>query len=249
MLIQILFAVLVQASQPAISQTSQLVNSQASVVQAPLWRAFEVSMSPSQVRDELLKMPDIKEVKLETKKKKFKGLNIKYDEDKINIGDMSFELEFYFDESERLLEVSLVSDDCYSTQVAKAPNLINALKEKYGLGVSEKVVDDQGAEIRTQAAFHDKQVRVRLHDVSYNPAADTGSGSYSGSSGALNALAALADSLAESERQKALQKCSGDQGGRNKIYLSYSSQEEFLREQNERNRKSDLNAKNLKDSL
>lgn len=235
-LIAALTVAAVQSSPQAATQGEQPV----------IWRDFRRGMTPEQFAEGLRKADGIKSVEVTRKGKKPAKIKIAYSlGNGMQIGDLYIAVTPLFID-DRLDSVSLAETGCYSTVEAKIAKLVAALGDKYPQQQRVKVVNPDGVSIDTQQAFYNQETRVTVSvSLIDNPYPKH----VYGGSGFMAAANKLANSIADSNYNFAIEACPLDKGRKAKLQLEYVSQEHFILEHNRENADRAAKAKATKDGL
>lgn len=187
-----------------------------------LWKGLRVGMPPEEAAALLRAIDGVKAVKVKGTQKSPR-LSISLTDGALDVADWKVTIGTDFD-AEGLESVALSQDDCASITSARILRIIPVLKERYGNAAMEKVVDSNGVEISTQAAFWNATTRVRVSWVV------SAIGEYvdSGLSGKTGRIADALGALGMAAQRAA---CPADEGAKAAATITYSSQAAFLNEQ------------------
>jgi hypothetical protein len=200
--------------------------------QPVLWREFRAGMNPTQFAAELRKVEGVKSVEITPRKKKPPKVKIAYSSaEGLEIGELHVAVTPVFIKD--LLEsISLSETGCFSAIEAKISKLFPALTERYPQQQRVKVVNSDEVAIDTQRAFHNQETRVT---VSISAIGNPYPQHLYGGTGFMAAANKLANSLADSAYNSAIEACPLDKGRRAVLTLEYVSQERFAQEALETN--------------
>lgn len=211
-----------------------------------IWRDMRAGMSPEQFAESLRKVEGIKAVDVTRKGKKPARVKISYvSGNGIVIGDLNPSVNPLF-VNDRLESITLSETQCYSTVEAKIEKLASALGEKYPKQQRVKVVSPDGVSVDTQRAFYNDDTRVTVSIASIeNPYPQH----LYGGTGFMAAANKLANSMADSNYNSAIEACPLDKGRKATIGLEYASQQQFLIEHSKEDADRAAKAKATKDGL
>ena len=235
-IVALLQAASVQPSAPIAETGSQPV----------IWRDLRAGMSPEQFAEGLRKVDGIKAVDITRKGKKAAKVRITYAAGNgIAIGDLNAAITPTFT-NDRLESISLSEADCYSTAAAKTEKLVAALGEKYPHQQRVRVVNSDGVSIDAQRAFYNDEARVTL---SVTPIDNPYPQHLYGGTGFVAAANKLANSMADSNYNSAIEACPLDKGRKATIGLEYISQAQFTIDHSKESADRLAKAKATKDGL
>lgn len=144
--------VIVSPASPVVPTTVVQSSVQSAPVEAPLWQQLREGMTYEEAAAALRATDGVRSVRVKLKKQKPVALSISYVGSGVSVGPMVATITPVF-EDDKLASVSLISDDCLSTGLAKNNTISDGLREKYGHYVSVKVVDDNGVHTDDQKAY------------------------------------------------------------------------------------------------
>lgn len=239
MIVYIIAALQVAAVQPNPQVTA---NDQLPVI----WRDLRAGMTPEQFADSLRKADGIKSVDVTRKGKKPAKVRIAYSVgDGMPIGDLNVAVTPSFVD-DHLDSVSLTETSCYSAAKAKIEKLMSLLGDKYPHQQKVTVVNSDGVSTDTQRAFYNDEARVTLSvSTIENPYPQH----LYGGSGFVAAANKLANSMADSNYNSAIEACPLDKGNKATLQLEYVSQVQFSLAHNKESADRAAKAKATKDGL
>ena len=214
--------------------------------QPVIWRDFRAGITPEQFADGLRKVDGIKAADVTRKGKKPAKVRIAYSLGAgMPIGDLNVAVTPSF-VNDGLDSVSLSETGCFSTIAAKIEKLRAALGDKYPHQQGVKVVNPDGVSIDTQRAFYNQETRVTVSVATEeNPYPQH----LYGGSGFVAAANKLANSMADSNYNSAIEACPLDKGRKATLQLEYVSQEKFTQEHNKESADRAAKAKATADGL
>jgi copper chaperone CopZ len=234
------FAALLGAAVQPISQVAPQEQ------QPVIWRDLRKDITPEQFAEALKKVDGVKSVDVTRKGTKPAKIKIAYSlGNGLQIGDLNVSVTPSFIDN-HLDTVNLSETGCYSAIIVKIDKLVGALGEKYPQQQRVKVVSPDGVSIDTQRAFYNEETRVTLSAV---PIDNPYPRYVYGGSGFIAAANKLANSLADSTYNSAIEACPSDKGRKATLQLDYVSQKHFMLQHNKEDADRAAKAKATKDGL